>query len=136
MAWISCSTNRPCASLRLFGTDYFTPDGTAIRGYLHVSDLAQAHRMALEYLLRCGATTALNLGAGTGHSVQEVIRETARITGRDIPVQPSPRREGDPPQLVAQVAKAQPALGFQCRHSDLGNIIQTAWQWIQAQKKS
>ncbi|WP_019851321.1 UDP-glucose 4-epimerase GalE [Desulfitobacterium sp. PCE1] len=118
-------------AISIFGTDYNTPDGTCIRDYIHVLDLAEAHIRALEALdqgMECGA---YNVGTGTGYSVREVIAIARKVTGIDIPVLEAPRREGDPDSLVAKVEKAQKILGWQARYSDLETIIKTAWQWHQ-----
>ena len=113
----------------IFGEDYPTPDGTCIRDYVHVRDLAQAHILALEYLLRGGESTAFNLGSGAGFSVREVIEEARRVTGHAIPVTEDVRRSGDPARLVASSEKAQRVLGWTPRYSALSTILQTAWNW-------
>jgi UDP-glucose-4-epimerase GalE len=113
----------------IYGTDYATPDGTAIRDYIHVSDLAAAHVQALTYLERGGASTALNLATGQGHSVREVIAAAERITGRRIPRREVARRPGDPPCLVADATSAKRTLGWTPQLSDLDTIIATAWAW-------
>jgi UDP-glucose-4-epimerase GalE len=117
--------------LEVYGTDYPTPDGTAVRDYIHVEDLAEAHVLALEYLDRGGATTALNLGTGKGSSVQEVLDAARRITGQDVPVTFAPRRAGDPDILVADTTRATELLGWQPRLG-LDDIIASAWQWHSA----
>lgn len=114
--------------VRIFGTDYPTPDGTAIRDYIHVSDLAQAHVKALEYLLAGGTPDAFNLGTGTGHSVRQVIRMVEQVGGRRVPFVEAPRRPGDPPELVADPAKAERVLGWRAEWG-LEGIVQTAWRW-------
>jgi UDP-glucose-4-epimerase GalE len=113
----------------IFGTDYPTPDGSAIRDYIHVQDLAEAHVAALRHLLDGGGSLQLNLGTGTGESVRAVIDAVERITGRTIPRREAPRRAGDPPALVADAARAKEVLGWAARISDLDTIIATAWQW-------
>ena len=113
----------------IYGTDYPTPDGTAIRDYVHVSDLADAHVRALEHLLAGGASTALNLGTGAGHSVREVISAVEQITGRSVPVRAAPRRAGDPSVLVANPARAQAVLGWTTEFNDLVEIVRTAVRW-------
>ena len=113
----------------IFGTDYPTPDGTAIRDYVHVTDLAEAHVAALTGLDATGNNLRLNLGAGRGHSVREVIRAIEEIGGRVVPAIEAPRRAGDPPELVAASGKAREQLDWIPRHSDLENIIRTAWAW-------
>ena len=118
-------------SVSIFGTDYDTPDGSCIRDYIHVLDIAQAHILALEYLLNDGATDVFNLGNGSGFSVKEVIETARKITGKEIKAELSDRRPGDPPALVGSGAKAQQILGWQPKYSDLDNIISHAWQWHQ-----
>ncbi|MBD9068386.1 MAG: UDP-glucose 4-epimerase [Butyricicoccus sp.] len=115
--------------ISVFGSDYPTPDGTCVRDYVHVCDLAQAHILALEYLLRGGESTAFNLGSGAGFSVREVIEEARRVTGHAIPVTEDVRRSGDPARLVASSEKAQRVLGWTPRYSALSTILQTAWNW-------
>jgi UDP-glucose-4-epimerase GalE len=113
----------------VFGTDYPTPDGTCLRDYIHVADLADGHVRALDYLQRGGASTAINLGTGRAFSVREVIAAAERVTGRRIPVHEGPRRAGDPPVLVADAARAQTLLGFAPRFTEIGPIVETAWRW-------
>jgi len=113
----------------IFGTDYPTPDGTAIRDYIHVQDLAEAHVRAVEHLLRGGASLELNLGTGAGHSVREVIAAAERVTGRHVPQREAPRRPGDPPVLVAEASRAREALGWVPALSSLDTILATAWAW-------
>lgn len=115
--------------ITVFGRDYDTPDGTCVRDYIHVMDLAQAHWLALRYLAQGGATSVFNLGNGNGYSVQEVVDTASRVTGRAIAVQEGPRRAGDPARLVADAALARQVLGWQPQYNDLGTIIQDAWQW-------
>ncbi len=115
--------------IEVFGTDYPTPDGTAIRDYIHVADLAEAHVRALEYLGTGGKSVALNLGTGRGHSVREVITAVENISGKTVPARNAPRRPGDPPVLVADPALAGRTLDWKPRHSDLETIIQSAWKW-------
>jgi len=115
--------------LRIFGDDYPTPDGTCIRDYIHVNDLAEAHVLGLEYLDR-GESVAVNLGTGRGHSVKEVVGAVERTTGRKVPAQVAPRRPGDPPELVADPSRAEKLLGWKARYS-LDDIIRTAWSWTQ-----
>lgn len=117
--------------LQIFGADYPTPDGTAVRDYIHVVDLANAHVAALEYLLKGGSTTTFNLGTGQGHSVQEVIDAISAVTSREVPANTHPRRAGDPPALVADSSRAQKVLNWKPRHSDLPTIVRTAWTWRQ-----
>ena len=113
----------------VFGTDYPTPDGTAVRDYVHVSDLARAHVLALEYLLDNGDTIAVNLGTGHGVSVRQVVDTVRRITGREVVARDASRRAGDPPTLVADPKKAGERLAWAPQHSDLGAIITDAWRW-------
>jgi UDP-arabinose 4-epimerase len=113
----------------IYGTDYPTPDGSAIRDYIHVQDLAEAHVLALDYLRRGGASTALNLGTGQGHSVREVIAAAERVSGRPIARHETARRPGDPPALVADASRAREVLGWTPTHSDLDTILRTAWAW-------
>jgi UDP-arabinose 4-epimerase len=117
------------AQIDIYGTDYPTPDGSAVRDYIHVQDLAEAHVAALGHLLAGGASLALNLGTGAGHSVREVIAAAERVTGRRIARREMPRRAGDPPVLVADVARVRASLGWQARVSDLDSILGTAWAW-------
>ena len=129
---VACETalgQRP--SLRIHGTDYPTADGTCVRDYIHVDDLARAHLDALRYLERRGASTVFNCGYGHGHSVREVVDTVRQVTGIDFPVEEGPRRPGDPPALVASNRKACEALGWRPRHDDLGFIVRTAWNWEQ-----
>lgn len=121
----AAGTNR---ELRIFGNDYPTPDGTCIRDYIHVSDLADAHVLALEYLASGGQSECLNLGTGQGHSVQEVVEAVERITGRPVRRRIDPRRPGDPPVLVADASRARTVLGWQPSRS-LDDCIRTAWNW-------
>lgn len=114
--------------LEIYGTDYSTPDGTAIRDYIHVMDLADAHVAALNYLEGGGATLALNLGVGRGFSVREIIDSAERVTGRKIKVRETTRRPGDPPFLVGNPARARSVLQWQPRYKDLDEIIRTAWE--------
>ena len=118
--------------LDLFGTDYPTPDGTCVRDYVHVDDLAAAHLLAMDWLSSGGGSRVFNCGYGRGFSVRDVIRTIRDVTGSDFPVVETSRREGDPPTLVADTARIQKELGFSPRHDDLEFIIRTAWQWEQA----
>lgn len=114
-------------ALEIFGDDYPTPDGTCIRDYIHVSDLAEAHVLGIEYLKR-GTSTALNLGTGRGYSVKEVISTIERVTGRQVPRRIAPRRAGDPPVLVADPSRAEKLLNWRAKRS-LDEIVSTAWKW-------
>ena len=116
-------------AITIFGEDYDTPDGTAIRDYIHVEDLASAHVAALDYLLGGGDSVALNLGTGTGVSVRQIIEVARRMTQCDIPVASGARRPGDPPRLVADARKAEQVLGWRPQRSDLETIIANAWAW-------
>ncbi|MBN2207578.1 MAG: UDP-glucose 4-epimerase GalE [Candidatus Aminicenantes bacterium] len=116
-------------ALEVFGPDFPTPDGTAIRDFIHVSDLAVAHVLALEKLLADGESLALNLGASRGYSVLEVIRKAEEVTGRKAAVERRPRREGDVPVLLASKELAERTLGWTLRQSELETIIETAWRW-------
>jgi UDP-arabinose 4-epimerase len=120
--------------VRVFGTDYDTPDGTAIRDYIHVMDLADAHVRGLAYLTGGGETAALNLGTGRGHSVLDVIRTVERVGGRPVPRVDSPRRPGDPPQLVADAGRARAVLGWTPAYADLEVIVEHAWSWGQSRE--
>ena len=119
-------------SLTIHGTDYPTKDGTCVRDYVHVADLADAHVRALKYLEAGGSNCALNLGTGRGWSVEEVISTAEEVTGRRIPVVHGLRRDGDPPELVADPALAMKVLGWRPMHPDIGDQIRHAWQWIQS----
>jgi len=115
--------------LTIYGNDYDTPDGTCIRDYVHVQDLARAHVLALDNLERGEAYQAYNLGTERGHSVLEVVAAVERVTGRKVPATIGPRRAGDPPRLVAAAAASRQALGFTPAHPDLGGIVETAARW-------
>lgn len=113
----------------IFGTDYPTADGTAVRDYIHVDDLADAHVLALHHLEAGGPSQAFNLGTGTGHSVRAVIEAAERVTGKPIPVRIAPRRDGDPAVLVAEPVRAREVLGWNPRYTELDRIVETAWAW-------
>jgi UDP-glucose 4-epimerase len=115
--------------LDIFGTDYPTPDGTCIRDYIHVDDLADAHIYALEYLLENKKSDVFNCGYGKGYSVKEVIDTAKKVTGIDFPVKEADRREGDPPILVADCSKIKDILNWRPQYDDLEYIIRTAWHW-------
>ncbi|TVQ90848.1 MAG: UDP-glucose 4-epimerase GalE [Chromatiaceae bacterium] len=123
-------------AITIYGDDYDTPDGTCIRDYIHVTDLAQAHVLALQTLLRGAGSTAYNLGNGHGYSVREVIDRAAQITARPIPRERSARRPGDPPTLVGDAQRIRRELGWQPRYADLDSILSTAWQWHQRRLRS
>lgn len=118
-------------SISIFGTDYPTPDGTCIRDYIHVSDLADAHVLGVEYLLQDGKTDVFNLGNGGGFSVKQVIEAAREVTGGEIKVVESDRRPGDPPALVGSCEKARKVLGWQPQYPDIKDIISHAWKWHQ-----
>ncbi|HLM56673.1 MAG TPA: UDP-glucose 4-epimerase GalE, partial [Pyrinomonadaceae bacterium] len=115
----------------VFGGEYDTPDGTAVRDYIHVTDLCSAHTLALAHLRRGGQSDFINLGNGQGYSVMEVIETARRVTGRDIEARIEPARPGDPTRLVADAAKAREVLGWRTKYPDLEAIIRTAWDWHQ-----
>jgi UDP-arabinose 4-epimerase len=117
------------AQIQVMGTDYDTPDGTAVRDYIHVTDLADAHLRALDHLARGGDSGAMNLGTGHGHSVRDVIRAVEAASGRRVNAVDAPRRAGDPPALVAAPGRAGQVLGWTPRHSDLPTIVATALRW-------
>jgi len=117
----------------LFGDDYPTPDGTCIRDYIHVNDLAQAHILAVEHLLNGGASDQFNVGTGTGHSVLEVVRAVEAVTGEKVPYEIGPRREGDPPSLVAASDKLRTRLGWSPQYADLEKIVAHAWNFARKQ---
>lgn len=121
------------ASIKMFGTDYPTPDGTCVRDYVHVNDLARAHILALEKMFKDNASERFNLGSGNGFSVAEIVKEAKRITGIDFTVEKAPRRDGDPAVLVADSAKAERILGWKPQYN-LTRIIETAWNWEQHRK--
>ena len=118
--------------VEIYGTDYPTPDGTAIRDYIHVNDLARAHVQALEYLIAGGNSTAFNLGTGIGQSVREVIAAVGKLCEGRVPVKEGPRRIGDPPALVAEPAKARQVLGWKPEYPELDPIVESAWKWHSA----
>ncbi|OUC12852.1 MAG: UDP-glucose 4-epimerase GalE [Alkalinema sp. CACIAM 70d] len=118
-------------SVSIFGTDYPTPDGTCVRDYIHVTDLAQAHVLGLEYLLKGGASDRFNLGNGNGFSVREVIETARAVTGQAIPAEEHDRRPGDPPALVGSSDRAREILGWAPQYADLQQILTHAWAWHQ-----
>jgi UDP-glucose-4-epimerase GalE len=115
--------------LQIFGTDYPTPDGTAVRDYIHVADLAHAHLCALDRLGAGAPSQAINLGTGRGHSVREVVDTVGRVGNTTVPSVESPRRPGDPPELVAAAARAREVLGWTCQYPALETIVRHAWAW-------
>ena len=123
-------------ALKVFGRDYDTPDGTCIRDYVHVDDLASAHLLALEHLWRGGASGAFNLGNGQGFSVQQVLDTVAQVTGRAVPHEDAPRRAGDPARLVADAGLAHSVLGWVPQYAELQTIVEHAWAWEQRMAKA
>jgi UDP-glucose 4-epimerase len=113
----------------IFGTDYDTPDGTGIRDYIHIEDLAAAHLRALDYLVACGASTTINVGYGQGGSVREVIEVVKKVSGVDFKVSLAPRRPGDPANLVAVADRIRTVLGWTPSYADLTTIVSDAWRW-------
>ena len=122
--------------IRIFGTDYPTPDGTCLRDYIHVCDLAAAHVLALEHLLAGGESRIFNLGYGHGTSVREIVDAARRVTGRDFSVQEAPRRDGDPAILVADSTRIQRELSWAPQHDDLDRLVGDAWRWLQKKRRS
>ena len=118
--------------ISVFGTDYPTPDGTAIRDYIHIADLASAHVLSLKYLQDGGESNYFNLGNGSGYSVLEVIETAKKVTGCDIKTIMEPRRAGDPSRLIGSTEKAQSVLGWKQQYADLETIVRTAWNWHQS----
>ncbi|MBR3993505.1 MAG: UDP-glucose 4-epimerase GalE [Anaerotignum sp.] len=118
--------------ISIFGNDYPTPDGTCIRDYIHVTDLAMAHILAVDYLEKGGASDIFNLGNGVGFSVKEVVETARKVTGHPIPAKEVARRAGDPAQLIASSEKAKKVLGWNPKQDSLEEIISTAWKWHQA----
>lgn len=116
----------------VLGDDYPTPDGTAIRDYIHVADLASAHGLALTHLRKGGESVAVNLGTGDGFSVKQIVEAARVVTGRALPMNVNPRRPGDPARLVADARKAAEVLGWRPQHSEIRHVLQTAWHWHQA----
>ena len=116
-------------AVKIFGSDYDTPDGTCLRDYVHVDDLAQAHLLALEHLAKGGNSGCFNLGNGSGFSVKEVIATARKVSGKEIQAEVAPRREGDPPRLVASSEKAKRVLGWKPKYTGLEEIVRTAWEW-------
>jgi len=119
--------------LQVFGSDYPTPDGTCIRDYIHVNDLASAHLKALDHLAVGKQSFAVNVGTGTGASVQEVISAVEEVTGKTVPRKMVPRRPGDPPRLIANPAKAEALLQWKATRG-LRDIVTTAWNWMERQR--
>jgi len=130
---VACGMRR---ELQIFGDDYDTPDGTCIRDYIHVSDLAAGHAAALDYIRANGKSIAVNLGSETGSSVAEVVETARKITGRPIPAQTVGRRPGDPARLTASSALARALLGWEARHSDMETLVGTSWEAYRASKRA
>ena len=116
-------------AISIFGDDYPTPDGTAIRDYIHISDLSQAHLLALDYLRGGGASEFINLGNGNGFSVKEVVEAARKVTGKNIEAKICPRRAGDPSNLIADATKAKQVLGWNPQFPEIEKIIESAWKW-------
>jgi UDP-glucose 4-epimerase len=121
--------------IEVFGTDYDTPDGTCIRDYIHVEDLADAHGLAVDRLLKGGDSLQCNLGTGIGVSVKEIIDAAQELAGKAVPVQYGPRRAGDPPKLVADPSLALQELGWKAQHRDIREMLKPAWLWITGPRK-
>ena len=121
--------------IEVFGTDYDTPDGTCIRDYIHVGDLAEAHACALDHLSGGGDSVQCNLGTGVGVSVKEIISAAEEVTGKTVPVSFGPRREGDPAQLVADPSRAREVLGWEAKHRDVRDMVRPAWAWVAGARK-
>jgi UDP-glucose 4-epimerase len=132
---VLASAWNPGKPVSVFGTDYPTPDGTCVRDYVHVKDLASAHILALEKLMEGGSSGFFNLGTGQGYSVMQVIESARRVTGREIPFIKSERREGDPPVLIASNEKAVRELGWKLEWTNLDSILQTAWRWLMDERR-
>ena len=120
------------ANVKVFGTDYDTPDGTAVRDYIHILDLSSAHLLALDHLRAGNDSQFINLGNGNGYSVKQVIDTARQVTGKDIPFENAPRRAGDPLQLVGDSRKAREVLGWKPQFAELDKIVESAWVWHQA----
>jgi UDP-glucose 4-epimerase len=118
-------------AIQIFGNDYKTPDGTCIRDYIHVSDLAAAHLAALDHLMGGGASASFNVGTGKGQTVMEVLRAVEQVTGKPVPYKIAPRREGDPTELVADSTKLQKTLGWTPQRSGIEEIVRDAWAYYQ-----
>lgn len=121
--------------ITVFGDDYETPDGSCIRDYIHVQDLARAHILAIDKLNEGTPSFQCNLGTGIGHSVKELIATAEHVTGKTIPVVMGERRAGDPPELIAAPGRAKELLGWEAEHTDLEEVIRTAWAWLTGPRK-
>jgi UDP-arabinose 4-epimerase len=126
---VIAAAQRRRPTIEIFGTDYETGDGTALRDYVHVTDLAGAHVAALRHLLDGAPSVSLNLGTGRGHTIRDVISVVEVVGRRKVPIRECPRRPGDPPALIADATRAQAVLGWQPQLSDLRTIVRTAWNW-------
>lgn len=133
LALRATAPNQPI--LKVFGNDYETPDGTCIRDYIHVTDLAQAHLLALNHLLKGGSSETYNLANGNGFSIKEVIQSTEKVTGRKVQWRTEARRHGDPPILIGNSSKIRTQLGWRPLYTQLDEIIETAWRWEQRPKR-
>ncbi len=122
-------------TLEVYGTDYPTPDGTCIRDYIHVEDLAEAHSLALDHLLAGKPSVRCNLGTGQGISVKQIISAAEEVTGKTVPVRYGPRREGDPAELIADPSLANETLGWVAKHHDVNRIVGSAWAWMDGPRK-
>ena len=127
---LKCARGK-AAKLAIYGTDYSTPDGTCIRDYIHIDDIARAHVRALEYLMETKTSDVMNCGYGRGFSVKEVVSTVKKVTGVDFPVEDAERRPGDPPVLIAESTRLKERTGWTPQHDDLEFIIQSAWKWEQ-----
>ncbi|MFD0893951.1 UDP-glucose 4-epimerase GalE [Luteolibacter ambystomatis] len=121
--------------VEVFGTDYDTPDGTGVRDYIHVEDLAEAHALALDHLAAGGESLKVNLGTGVGVSVKEIIEAVEEITGNKVPVKYGPRRAGDPDKLIADPSQAKSLLGWEARRKDVRDMVRPAWAWANGPRK-
>ena len=130
------AANGEIDALDIFGSDYPTPDGTCVRDYIHVNDLASAHIAGALYLMDGGKSDAVNLGTGRGTSVKDILDAAARVTGKPVPHRMSPRREGDPAELVAAVGKARSVLNWQAGNSGIDQVLASAWNWHVKDRKA
>jgi UDP-glucose 4-epimerase len=133
---LALAAARDGAVFRIFGNDHGTPDGTCLRDFVHVSDLAEAHLQAMDYLLSGGPTASFNLANSRGYSVKDVLLEAERVVGKPIRIEIAPRREGDPPVLIGSSEKAAKVLGWVSKHSDLATQLRDAWRWMQRQTEA
>ena len=119
-------------ALQVYGTDYETKDGTPVRDYVHVSDVAEAHVAALEHLLSGGESAIVNVGSGRGTSVKDLVAAVARASGREVPVADGPPRPGDPPMMVADTTLVEEMLDWKPQHADIDDVVASAWRWQSA----